>query len=227
MKTSRLSLRMLMLLAADIALVALEFLVLQDTWRSSGTNMLRYYTHDSNLFALAVSFICALSTVYSLISGKKPHRLLKSLRLTAASGLMVTFLVCIFILGPLNGGPSISLYIAEIRSSMLEGSGLYLHTVCPLLLCFSFLFLEDAASLPRSHALLILPSTILYGAVTLFNNYTRAYSGPYPFFHVYRQPAYMTALWCVLILLGAWLISLGVLRLNRLIGKTGRPSGKG
>ena len=62
MKTSRLSLRMLMLLAADIALVALEFPVLQDTWRSSGTNMLRYYTHDSNLFALAVSFICALSS---------------------------------------------------------------------------------------------------------------------------------------------------------------------
>jgi len=226
MRKTRLNLRTLLLLTADTAMIAIESSVLSDAWRSSGTEMFRYYTQDSNIFALAVSCICALCTVYSLIFGKKRPAFLKSLHLTAASGLMITFLVAAFVLTPIDSGPNWRRYVFQFRDMMLDGPMLYLHTLCPLIMFFSFILFEDSSPLPRSHALFILPPTILYGGVTIYNNIIRAYSGPYPFLRVHRQPVHMTVLWCALILLGAWLISLGILELNRLIGKISRNSSR-
>ena len=224
MQKTRFSLRTLLLLAADAAMIAIEASVLSDAWRSSGTAMLRYYTQDSNVFALLVSCICALCTLYSLISGKKRPHFLKSLRLTAASGLMVTFLVAAFVLAPNNSGPHWKIYIVCLRQSMLDGSMLYLHTLCPLFMLFTFLFLEDRRPLPHTHSLLILLPTALYGTITLYNNYTRAYIGPYFFMRAYYQPLHETVLWCALILLGSWLISLAILEINRLIFRKHRNS---
>lgn len=227
MKNNRFAPRRLLLLCADAAMIVLESKVLFDCWQSTGPKMLRMYTQDSNLFALAVSFICACFGLYSFFSGKKRPSFLKILRLAAASGLMVTFLVSSFVLTPINSGASLRRYLIELENMMLDGPIMYLHTLCPIILCFSFLFLEDVQPLRRIHSVWILPPTILYGAVTLYNNYTRAYVGPYPFFHVYRQPLHMTVLWCALIVLGAWLVSLGILELHRLIHRKRRLSSGG
>ncbi|MBQ2956923.1 MAG: hypothetical protein IJE08_10725 [Clostridia bacterium] len=212
--------RMAVLLICDLIMILWESRALREIWQESGTRMFRYYTHDSNLLALLVCVFCAAAGLIALARGKTAMpRALKSLRLLAACGLMITFSVTAFVNIPIESGGSLQRYFHEVESNMLRGNLLYLHTLCPLLLFFSFVFLEKGRPLPRTHALLILPPTVLYGAITLYKNISHAYGGPYPFFHVYEQPVYMTALWMLLILLGAWLISLGLLELNRLLSR--------
>lgn len=212
--------RMAVLLICDLIMILWESRALREIWQESGIRMFRYYTHDSNLLALVVCVFCAAAGLIALTRGKTAvPRALKSLRLLAACGLMITFSVTAFVNIPIESGGSLRRYLFEIEENMLRGNLLYLHTLCPLLLFFSFVFLEKGSPLPRIHALLILPPTILYGGITLYKNIVRSYRGPYPFFHVYQQPAYMTVLWMLLILLGAWLISLGLLELNRLLSQ--------
>lgn len=213
-------LRRTALLIADLVIIAWESRILLNIWQESGARMFRYYTQDSNILALGVCCICALFSLAALASGKAyAPRLTKSLRLMAASGLMITFLVAAFVLTPIESGLSVHRYMQEFNDFMLSGNMLYLHTLCPLLLLFSFLFLEDASPLPCSRAFLILPPTIVYGVITLYCNIARTYRGPYPFFHVYEQPAYLTAVWMALIVLASYLISLSLLALNRLIAR--------
>jgi len=56
----------------------------------------------------------------------------------------------------------------------------------------------------------------MYGFVTLYMNVAREYVGPYFFFQVYSQPVHMTAIWCAVIMLGAFGISAGMVGLSRL-----------
>lgn len=218
--------RLLLLLLAEASMILLESCVLWDCWKSSGTSMFRYYTQDSNILALIATLVSVPLTLRALFSGNSRPAWLKSLRLVAVSGLMLTFLVSAFVLTPINSGASLKRYSMEFQSMMLKPPILYLHTLCPLLMCFTFLFLESSLVLPCFHSLFILPPTILYGAVTLYKNYTFAYIGPYPFFHVYRQPTHMTILWCALILLGSWLISLGLCDISRRISRRRASSPK-
>lgn len=217
------NLRLILLLLADAVLIVLEGCVLWDCWKVSGTTMFRYYTQDSNILAFLVSLISFPITLWALVSGKRRPRFLKSLRLVAASGLMVTFLVSALVLTPLNSGLHLKRYLMEFKAMMLEPPILYFHTLCPLMMFFAFLLLEDDDLLPRIQSTFILPPTILYGAVTLYKNYTFAYFGPYAFFRVHNQPPGATILWCAAILLGAWLISLGILEWSRLLCRKRRP----
>lgn len=116
----------------------------------------------------------------------------------------MTLLTVIFVLGPMyedgNGW-----YIMLCTSSML-----YHHLLNPLCVFVSFVFLEREPRLSARNIPLALVPTVVYGAIALWANYQRLWTGPYPFLLVYEQTTRQTVLWSVGILLMnlfyAWLV---------------------
>lgn len=200
----RMRIRTALLLLIDLAMVALEWRALSGAWRDSGVRMLRYYTQDSNLLAMAVCGVCLAGEVGCLIRNRPLQEWMRIARYISACCLMVTFLVAALVLAPMEPGET-------LRSIMLKGNLLYLHTVCPLMMLLSAM-LHRGKRLTAKHALCALAPTVIYGAVSIAMNVRGAYSGPYPFLRVTRQPVYTSALWCVVIFGGNYAVA-------RLIGR--------
>lgn len=202
---------LLFLLAVDVAMICMELHVLPGIWRRSGTDMLRFYTNDSNILALIVCCLSALLSLWTLLTGKTDRPAwIQLLRHMASSCLIVTFLIAACILTPMNSRGTWLSFRREFTSFMLDGGNLFVHTLCPLVLCFSCILSGEAR--PRSLPDLLWPllPTAIYGAAILYNVALRRIAPPYPFFRIHAQPVYMTVLWCALILLGTCLISLGI-----------------
>ena len=216
---------LILVLIADAAMVCLEARSLWNIWEGTGKRMFIYYTQDSNILAMvicAVSVVCAL---ICLVRGKfaRPEWI-RRLKHIGASCLAVTLIVEMCVLVPMNCR-RLSDFPREFRYGMLYGEMLYMHTVCPLLMIFSFLFLEPGKKM-RGNVYIALVPTLIYGGISLYMNYIRAYIGPYPFLYIYIQPVYMTIVWMIVILGGAEMIALGMHALNGLVTKLyGRIAG--
>lgn len=195
-------LRAVLLLLMDLAMVVMEWNVLSDTWRGSRTRMLRYYTNDSNILAMVICGGCLLAGIVCLLRGCPMPKWTQCIRHIGASCLMVTFIVAACILVPMEAGNT-------FYGFMLEGSSLYVHTVCPLLMLLT-VAVQDGQRLTAKHAWTAVIPTAVYGAVSIGMNIRGAYEGPYPFLRVMRQPVYMSVLWCIAIVGGnfviAWLV---------------------
>ena len=194
-------LRAVLLLLMDLAMVVMEWRALSDTWRGSGTKMLRYYTNDSNILAMAVCAVCLPVGLFCLLKDRPLPKWMQRIRHIAASCLMVTFIVAACILVPMEAHNT-------FYDFMIEGDYLYVHTLCPLLMLLS-VAVQGGKRLTAKHALAAVIPTAIYGAVSIFMNIRGAYEGPYPFLRVMRQPVYMSVLWCIVIVGGnfciAWL----------------------
>lgn len=210
--------RLLMILAVDIAMVVMEAEALSFVWTWKRSNQYRYYTNDSNILAMAVCAVSALCTVVCLLRRNfvRPQWI-RRIKHVAASCLMVTFLVAACVLVPLECAKP-SRFWREFRDFMLRGDLLYLHTVCPLLLFAEFLLLETGKPLKGNVWVCLIP-TLIYGVITLYKNYTRAYIGPYPFLYIYIQPVYMTIIWMIVIVGGAEMIAWGTHALNQCVSR--------
>ena len=131
----------------------------------------------------------------------------------AACCLAVTFLVVMLILLPML---RFSPY--AVSRMLLTGSAPFLHVLCPLLLVFSFLFLESPPFSRWRHICSALVPTCLYAAVAMTCNLLQILDGPYPFLRVRIQPVWASVLWGLGILCGcfviAWLFWFVNLRLN-------------
>lgn len=165
------------------------------------TKDLMYYTQLSNLLALFVSFAYVLEAVPRLKKGKTaPSACLRVLSYAAVCVLTVTMLVVIFILSPMQvAGGFVPL--------MFSGPMLYMHFLCPVIALISFLLFEKEPPLTKKHLFLALLPTLLYAAAVIPLNILRVLRGPYPFLYVYEQPVYMSVLWSILVLGGAFLIA--------------------
>ncbi len=115
----------LVLLCIDIAVAMMEYKVLRSEWFSSGTRLFRYYTQNSNVWAFYAASACAVGDLVSLGRGRAIPGWLRALRYVSVCCLMVTLIVPVTVLVP--SGTS-----GSLRSFMLEGRLLYLHTLCPL-----------------------------------------------------------------------------------------------
>ena len=211
-------LKLLPVLIVDAVMVLLEARSLLNIWRGTWKKMFIYYTQDSNILAMVV---CAVSVAYTLVClllGRENRPMwIRRLKHVAASCLAVTLIVEVCVLVPMNCR-RLSDFPREFRNGMLSGEMLYMHTVCPLLMIFSFLFLEPGKRLRGNVAVALIP-TVIYGAVSLYMNYIRAYIGPYPFLYIYIQPVYMTVIWMIVIVGGAGLIAWGMNALNGCIAR--------
>ncbi len=195
----KLRLHILLMLAIDIAMIAMEWPVVSREWKSSGAWMLRFYTQSSNVLAMFVCIICAACEVVCLIRGCALPRWEQLIRYVSTCCLMVTMIVAACILVPMDRSQS-------FRGFMLEGALLYLHTLCPLVM-FAGCLLHGGAPLTAKHAMIAVVPTVVYGIITLVMNAKRIYSDPYFFFRIYRQPWYETVMWFVIIIGGNFVVS--------------------
>lgn len=206
---SALKKRQIASLVLNILIVVLEIIGLRLSTRTHGKSLFQFYTEDSNIFALIA---CGVYAVYVAINLKNKTSVLprwvQALKYTAVCCLMVTFIVVLFVLAPMEGA-------SGYKTMLLYGSMLYHHLLCPVLALLSFLLLETDPPLTRKHTYIALIPTLVYAAVVLTLNITKTMVGPYPFLHVYEQSAVMSAVWCAVILGGAYLLAWLVWLANR------------
>lgn len=115
---------------------------------SRGLSSLRYFTVLSNLLSCLVSALC----VASLLGGAASLApWLLALRLTAASAVMLTFLVVIALLNPIYGW-----------RSMYASGNLWLHLVLPLLAALDCCLFQPVGTLPLWVTPCVMVPTALY-----------------------------------------------------------------
>lgn len=157
------------------ALIVFEAVGLYLSIKKRGVLIVRYYTQISNIIAL-------LSSVLYLTIG----RYAAPIRYTAACMLTMTFLVTVFVLIPMGGGT---------KKLMIEGNGLYHHSICPVLCFVSYVFFEPHASVWYVPMII----TAVYGTVMLVLNYLKVTDGPYPFLKVHDQGRRRSVIWMIVL----------------------------
>lgn len=191
----------------NIGVALLEIAALILTICTHGAGLLTYYTNDSNIFAL---FACAILAGYQIReakSGKAVPNWALWLKYTAACLLTVTFLVVACMLAPMNGAQG---YVMM----MFSGSLFLQHFFCPLVVLFSFIFLEPAPQFTMKDTWYALIPTGVYAVILVILNLVRKVTGPYPFLKVYDQPVWASILWIIVIGGAAFLVAWGVRAAN-------------
>lgn len=126
--------------------------------RSGGARSFRYFTNLSNIFFALTSFLCLPYHIQGMIKGKntlpKPVMILEFM---GASSIALTFLTCVFFLGPRQG-----------YARLFTGTGLYLHLIVPLRGIFSVCILhcKDKVSL-KSSFFGVIPMALQYRLLNL------------------------------------------------------------
>ncbi len=178
-------------------LVALELVSLLISSLENGWAQFRFYTQDSNYFAMLVSAAYLIAAFRSSKRGKPLPAWVVTLRYIATCLLSVTFLVVLLILSPPYGWTG-------FRYTLFTGAMTFQHLLCPILSFVSFLLFEREPIGRRAPLLALIP-TALYAAVLVPLNAARALHGPYPFLYVHEQPWWQSLLYGVVILGGAYL----------------------
>ena len=192
---------------ANLAIVWMELKAVPLSWSGVQAQMFLFYTELSNLFAMAVCQLTALCQLGALVTGGEMPRWVRTLKYIAVCCLMLTFLTVVFVLAPMYGPDGH--YVMLLTSSML-----YNHFLNPVLAFVSFVLWERAAPLPRSAVNRAMIPTLIYGSIILAANIARVYVGPYPFFHIYEQPVWVSCLWAVVILGSNYLIALAIWKIG-------------
>lgn len=195
----------------NAALVVMELFALFRYTIAEGWGLFIWYTNDSNLFALLVSLLYVCAGVQVLLS---PYISMgaatRTLRLAAVTSLMLTFFVVLFYLAPAKGP-------GGYHSMMFSGSGLYLHTICPLLSLLSFVCCEDGPRIRLASAAKAVIPTVLYAAVLIPLNIFRLADGPYKFLRIYENTVTESVLWVVACVGGAYIMALLLRKANNAI----------
>lgn len=190
----------------NLLIVVLEFVALILSCLEHGVANFQFYTQDSNYWAMAVSFLYCIYAIRKICRGEELPGWIHSLRYISICCLMVTFFVVLMILMPMAGENA--LYM------LYGGSMLYQHTLCPLLAAFSFFTFEGKNVLPKTEVVKAMIPTFLYALITIVLNIFRVLEGPYFFLMAYRQPWYISVMWCFVILCIAGLLAFITLKLH-------------
>ncbi|MEA4923117.1 MAG: hypothetical protein VB031_07075 [Eubacteriaceae bacterium] len=210
-------------LVLNLAIVVMELMAAYQSFSRNGTGMFRFFTEDSNLLALAACAVCAAATIWAL---KSPRGILFTgyrtsigvrkipgwvyiLKYMATVCLALTFIVVIAVLAPVMGG------INGYKTMLLSDSMLFHHLLCPILAFVSFVFFENEHHFKKRTALIAVMPVCLYAAIFITLNAKGIADGPYMFLKVNDQPIYMSVIWFAAIVGGAFMLALGLGRLNR------------
>lgn len=157
----------------NIIVIILETAGLSISFKDRRFRILYYYTQLSNIVTFFSCFLYILVPDVPAVS---------AVRYLSTCMLVMTFLITLCVLVPMGGG---------FRTLMLESSGLYHHTLCPLISVFSYLVYEQHSDLLALPVIL----TVVYGLTMLLLNFQKVVDGPYPFFRVWRQSRTVSVLW--------------------------------
>lgn len=197
----------------NVAIVALEMVGFAITFaRPDGADYLKYYTQQSNLLLLAACFAAAMFQWPAFQHGRGIPAWVRLLKYVATCCIAVTLTVVVFVLSPseaATGG------CTGYFDTLWGGTNFYFHFVCPILAIANFVLFEKNDDFRPTVALLALLPTVLYAAVAMTLNIARLTVGPYFFLHVYEQPVYMSVVWCVVVLGGAYALAYALYRANQ------------
>jgi len=195
-------------LAISLVIVVLEVVALIMVIRSMGWGMFVYYTQDSNLLLLIASAIWAFCCFRRLRDGVAIPQWVRVLKFAATGTVFVTFVVVIAVLVPMGAG--------SFSEMLFDGSMLFCHTLCPILAVVSFVLFEGEPRLEVESTAAALCPTVVYAIVAIIMNLIGAWYGPYPFLHIFEQPAWISLVWVILLGGGAWFLAWLLYQLNRL-----------
>lgn len=202
--------RALAALVLNFILLILEIIGTVMSAREIGLGIFLYFTDYSNILSLfAAAFMCIYLFI-QLKNGTPIPVWLKKLKYMAACSLTITLLVVVFILSPMIGR-------GGLRWSMLYGDMLYHHFLCPVLAIILFLFFEHDPPMEKVPVYCGLIPVTVYASIFIVLNLLRIVEGPYPFFKYYQQPIYMSVFYTIVIPGGAYLIALGLRKLNTVL----------
>ena len=185
-------------LIINIIIILIEIFAFGRSLFTDHNIAVEYYTNDSNIIAL-------ISSLLFVIFYKKEREVVKDIRFVATSCLTVTFLVVIFILCPM--------YDFNYKLLMFTDNFLVFHTIVPILSIISYIALEDRSS--KNYLCLVF--TILYSLIIIPLNIFNIVDGPYPFLKINTQGILTTILWGSIIIVGNYLIGIGLNYLNKKI----------
>ena len=192
-------------LILNIILVILGITGLVKTITGMGYPAWEYYTQLSNYFALCSALIYIVFLIRNIKNkNNEIPKWVSILKYSATLSLLVTFLVVVFILTPYYG-KDIIIWIFFL------GSNLFYHTLCPIITFISFMFFESHKINGIKDSFRAVYFTIIYAIVFITLNILKVYEGPYPFLMVYKQPVYMSIVWFILIVGGAFGIGKGIM----------------
>ena len=168
-----------------------------------GFTMLMFYTVDSNILALLASLLVGIYALKAYKSGVKIPESIKMLKYVSVCCLTVTFIVVVLVLAPMNG-------IKGYQMMLFSGDMLFHHLISPVLSILTFLMFDRVSYSNSKSASFALIPTIIYAVILITLNLLRIVEGPYPFLRVYAQPFYLSLIWFILIVGGAYLIAYGL-----------------
>ncbi len=173
------------------------------TYITLGKFVFECYTDQSNLLMMITSGFF----LYYLRMEKEIPKWLRILRYMAVLNLVVTFLVVLFVLIPMNN--------FDFGYCLFYRSMVFHHTSIPILSLFMFLKIDRIGNEPLSkkESALALLWTIFYAVFVITMNIIRVLDGPYPFVQVYHQPVWATVLWIA----GIILVTFGISNLIRVV----------
>ena len=195
-------------LAFNLAIIACEIVAIIIVFFKIGYYPLEYYTEDSNLFALVACAVMAGFQVRYLKSGKEIPHSVQMFKYMAAV-LSVTFIVVLAVLSPMRGEGINGWFYMLFNKDFI-----FLHTLCPILTILSFVLFEKEPYLDAKSAFTATIPTLLYAIVLIILNVLGVVDGPYPFLRVMNQPVYMSFVWFIVIVGGAFFLALLLQKLN-------------
>lgn len=208
--TNKLRTRKLISLIVNVLLVIMEFIglvLMVELYKSYNLHPFgwyKYYTQLSNIFSMFAALSVAVFTARDLIKNTDSiPNILRLLKFSSACCLTETLLVTMFVLAPMG-------MMGGFVPIMFEGPNLYHHFLCPLVSVLSLCILERGEKITLRHCALSMVPTLAYGVVAVILNLMKVWHGPYPFLYVYEQPVYMSIIWAVVILGGAFAITIMV-----------------
>ena len=206
--TNKLKTRKLIILIVNAVLVIMEFIglvLMVELYKSYNLHPFgwyKYYTQLSNIFSMLVALGIVIFTARDLIKNTdNTPKTIRLLKFSSACCLVETFLVTMFVLAPMG-------MMGGFFPLMFEGPNLYHHFLCPIVSVLSLCILEKGEKITLKHCVYSMVPTLVYGVVAVILNLTKVWHGPYPFLYVYEQPVYMSIIWAVVILGGAFAITI-------------------
>ena len=201
-----------------IIIVLMEIIITNYVYATrNGLEMFYHYTEVSNFLCLLSSGAFVLFMLPALSKGRTSGFVstymmqhykgsdelpawLITVRYVVVCSLMLTFFIVFAVLGPKKG----------FDEELFSGVHPLDHFLVPLISLFSFLFLEDKATLPKAAPVWTLIPTAVYAVIMLILNAARITVGPYFFLRVYEQPIIKTIIWVVVVMginyLLSWLV---------------------
>lgn len=190
-------------LLINLTIIVLEIIGAILSVGKNGWSSFQFYTEDSNYLLTISATIFSVYLIINLLSKKSIPSWVYFLKYIAVCCVTLTFLVVLFVLGPMaeSSAPGVG-YVAML----FNNSMLYHHFLCPLLALLSFFLCEREYRMDKKALFIGSAPTLLYATIIIILNLTRAIVGPYPFLRVYEQPWYMSIMWVIIIIGGAFLI---------------------